>query len=614
MDKQTIIGFVLIALVLVIWIYVNPVKEPVKEQNSNKKVMTSDTLTRNDNYRVIQTNKSDDQGTSDTSLQSGNKNFLKYGKWFENASTGVESIISVKTDLYSAEFTSFGGGIRKFTLNEFFTWNKKPVQMIDWTQHSDVNLIFGTSDGKLIDTKNFYFATKNIQNGNQLKLIDTSVFVVQYILPIINDSVYIVKSFKLRNGSYKVDCEIELHNLGNVIANYEYQVSISSPSLTEANSVDEAGYSHAFVNIDSKVEMLDASKSDEAVRQNYLGQLHWIAIRNKYFMNAIIPKSEQITSGAYIEGMHKSLPDEGQRKNYSASIKVKYDGRPVEKSSFILYLGPIEYNILKDVHDGLEKTMDLGWSWLVRPISEYFMLPLFNFLHTFIPNYGVVIIIFSIIIKIILHPLTKSSMDSMRKMQQLQPIMTELKEKYKDDSQKMNTETMKLYKDYGINPLGGCLPLLLQMPILYALFKIFGSTIQLRQASFVLWIQDLSIPDTILHLPFKFPIFGFTQVSGLALLMGITMFIQQKQSVKDPRQKSMIYMMPVLFTLMFNGFPSGLNLYYFMFNILSIGQQYFLTKKTKDVPLQKVKKKSNKKSWSERSLAALQQKTKNRMK
>ena len=173
---------------------------------------------------------------------------------------------------------------------------------------------------------------------------------------------------------------------------------------------------------------------------------------------------------------------------------------------------------------------------------------------------------------------------------------------------------MKLYKDYGINPLGGCLPLLLQMPILYALFKIFGSTIQLRQASFVLWIQDLSIPDTILHLPFKFPVFGFTQVSGLAFLMGITMFIQQKQSVKDPRQKSMIYMMPILFTLMFNGFPSGLNLYYFMFNILSIGQQYLLTKKTKDVPLQKVKKKTNKQSWSERSLAALQQKTKNKVK
>jgi YidC/Oxa1 family membrane protein insertase len=216
------------------------------------------------------------------------------------------------------------------------------------------------------------------------------------------------------------------------------------------------------------------------------------------------------------------------------------------------------------------------------------MIPLLEFLRSFIPNYGIVIIVFSIIIKLLLHPLSKTSLRSMQKMQQLQPMIEEVKTKYKDDPQKMNKAVMNLYKEYGVNPAGGCLPLLLQMPILYALWTVFSSAIQLRQASFVLWITDLSIPDVAVTLPFAIPIFNITDVSGLALMMGITMFIQQKMTIKDPRQKMMVYMMPILLTLLFNFFPSGLNLYYFMFNLLSIVQQVYITRKHKDEPLRKV--------------------------
>ncbi|MBI5473595.1 MAG: membrane protein insertase YidC, partial [Ignavibacteriae bacterium] len=205
-----------------------------------------------------------------------------------------------------------------------------------------------------------------------------------------------------------------------------------------------------------------------------------------------------------------------------------------------------------------------------------------------ISNWGLVIIVFSIIIKVALHPLTKTSMNSMRKMQKLQPMMTEIREKHKDNPDQMNRAIMNLYKDYGINPAGGCLPLLLQMPILYALYNVFASTIQLRQASFVGWIGDLSIPDTIVHLPLTIPLVGISQISGLALAMCITMFIQQKQTVTDPRQKAMIWMMPIMMMLIFNNLPSGLNLYYFVFNLLSIGQQYFVNKTHKDEPLRKV--------------------------
>lgn len=188
-------------------------------------------------------------------------------------------------------------------------------------------------------------------------------------------------------------------------------------------------------------------------------------------------------------------------------------------------------------------------------------------------------------------------MKSMQKMQALQPMMTEIREKYKDDPQKMNQQVMRLYKEYGVNPAGGCLPLLLQLPILYALWSVFSSAIELRQASFFWWITDLSVPDVITKLPFRIPIFNINEISGLALLMGITMFIQQKMSVKDPRQKMMVWMMPILLTLMFNAFPAGLNLYYFVFNLLSIAQQAWINKKHKGEPLRKVEQKKSSGGW-----------------
>jgi len=150
---------------------------------------------------------------------------------------------------------------------------------------------------------------------------------------------------------------------------------------------------------------------------------------------------------------------------------------------------------------------------------------------------------------------------------------------------------MNLYKEYGVNPAGGCLPLLLQMPILYALYSVFRGAIELRQANFIGWITDLSIPDVIYRLPYKLPLIGIQNVSGIALLMGITMFFQTKMTTTNPQQKAMVWMMPIMMTLLFNGFPSGLNLYYAVFNILSIGQQLLINKQHDDEPLRKVEKK-----------------------
>ena len=198
----------------------------------------------------------------------------------------------------------------------------------------------------------------------------------------------------------------------------------------------------------------------------------------------------------------------------------------------------------------------------------------------------------------------------MKKMQLLQPKITEMKEKFKDDPQKVQKETMKLYQTYGINPAGGCFPMLLQMPIFIALWGLFQAAIELRQQPFIFWIKDLSVPDVIYDLGFKLPIFGIQEISGLALLMGITTFVQQKMTMKDPKQQALVYMMPIMLTILFMTFPSGLNLYYFMFNVFSIGQQYYINHKQSDVVLEPVDPSKRKKGFMQKLMDAAEQQSK----
>ena len=210
--------------------------------------------------------------------------------------------------------------------------------------------------------------------------------------------------------------------------------------------------------------------------------------------------------------------------------------------------------------------------------------------------------------KLLLYPLSISQVRSTQKMQLLAPEIAKIREKYKDDQVTQQQETMRLYSEYGINPAGGCLPMLLQMPILYALWSVLSNSIQLRQANFFGWIHDLSVPDVILDLGFRIPLFQIDKFSGLALLMGATLFIQQKMSVTDPRQKAMVYMMPVMFTLMFSSFPAGLNLYYFTFNLLGIVQQVYVSKFSKNkLTLEDLRNMPRKEGWLQKKMREAQE-------
>jgi YidC/Oxa1 family membrane protein insertase len=247
-----------------------------------------------------------------------------------------------------------------------------------------------------------------------------------------------------------------------------------------------------------------------------------------------------------------------------------------------MYMGPIDFDVLKSLGRGLEKNVDLGHKYF-RPVSGAVLWSLLK-LHKVIPNYGLVIIVLSIFTKVLFYRLTHKSFKSMRDMQALQPRLQALKEKYKNDRQKISQETMKLYKEAGVNPLGGCLPMLLQMPVFIALFNVLRNTIELRQAPFVGWINDLSQQDVLFRLPVALPILG-SAVSVLPIAMGASMLLQSRigGSIAGPessaaQSKMLQYMLPIVFTVLFYSMPSGLVIYWIVNTVLSVGQQYYINK------------------------------------
>jgi YidC/Oxa1 family membrane protein insertase len=580
MDKQATVGFILIGIVLVAWMWLQTPRIPPA------------TAPHSDSLHAVMQDTAVHPAAPAPAPQDTATQEEAPSRFFASRVQGRERVVTIKTDLYTAQLTTRGGLLHTWELRKFLSWDKLPVQLVDYKSGGDFSVLFTSSDGKLVNTRSLMFDASG-SVGETVDLTGGGTISIDMVLPMENGG-RIVKRFTFTNGTYEFDVELVFEGAANVISNFEYQVVWEHGlRYAEQNSVDESGFASASALTGGEMVQIDATRPNEPQKLDVNGATSWVATHTKYFVLAILAE-EGKTQGAYLEGHATPAPNNGMVETYAVALKMPYRGGAVESAKFQVYLGPMEYHALRAYGRGLEKTISLGATWIIRPIAEYFMVPLFEFLHSFIANYGLVILVFSIIIKVLLHPLTRTSMRSMRKLQALQPMMNEIREKYKGDAEKMGQAQMNLSKEYGINPASGCLPLLLQMPILFALYQVFRSTIGLRQAGFIWWIKDLSIPDTIVHLPFTVPFFGINQISGITLAMGITMFVQQKMTPADPRNKAMVWLMPLMFTLMFNNLPSGLNLYYFIFNLLSIGQQYLFNRQHKNEPLRKVeaKKKS----------------------
>jgi YidC/Oxa1 family membrane protein insertase len=623
MDKQTTIAFVLIGAVLVLWLYLNSPKSPEQTGKPDTSSINYDTNKINPSVDVKAEKNKNEESENLSKINSSKIDSLSYGQYFKR-SAGNERIITVENDLVKLEMSSRGGDIKKYFLKKYENWyshksdlNKDfyytQVQLIDYTENGGgPDLSFVSADGKAINTANLDFISNAFKS--YYKLTGNDSLVINYTF-IVAGNKYLEKSLIVYGDKYSMKCNLKLVGLNDVIGSNDIDLVWNRGMRSvEQNSVDETLYSNASVFYGGDHVVVDPPKVGEKAEKDFNGTVDWVAVRNKYFAAIIAPQNPSGVDGAYIEGFKSNIENNGLNTYYNIRLMIPFNSSDFELKKFTLYIGPADYNILKTYGHNFDEIVEfgnfLGLKFLIRFISLYLLLPLFNILHSFIPNYGVVIIVFSLIIKLILYPLTKSSFQSMKKMQLLQPKIAELNEKYKDDPQKKSKETMKLYSTYGVNPAGGCLPLLLQMPIFIALWGLLKVAIELRQQPFVFWITDLSRPDNIFTLPFKLPFFGIDQISGLALLMGITTFVQQKMSVKDPKQQSLIYIMPVFLTILFMSFPAGLNLYYFMFNVFSIAQQYYINQKHDGMELVPVKNPKKSKGFMSRMMEAAEQNAK----
>jgi YidC/Oxa1 family membrane protein insertase len=380
------------------------------------------------------------------------------------------------------------------------------------------------------------------------------------------EQIRVEKTYRFFPDSYMVDVSVAVVNLG--------QRSLSGTAKMGLRHLDEGlsgqlGFQGPSGLVNNRLEQVKMKKIHE---QNRLeGQLRWVAIEQLYFMDSLIKKDP-------VEGvMALSYENKVLENQYVIpNIDVPPGGR--QDFDFSLFMGPRSLSVLRSVGNDLDRAIHFGWVDFIAKPCLWFM----NFLYRFIPNYGFAIIILTIITRLLFWPLAQKSYKSMNAMRKLQPLMQEIREKYKNDKAKMNQETMALYRTYKINPLGGCLPMVIQLPVFFALYRMLYQSIELRHAPFIGWINDLSAPDRLFQFGFSIP---FMQepagIPVLTLIMGASMFLQMKMSPApgDPMQAKMMMLMPIVFTFLFINFPSGLVLYWLVSNLVSIGQQYYTLKK-----------------------------------
>ena len=381
-----------------------------------------------------------------------------------------------------------------------------------------------------------------------------------------DDGTILTKTYTFDPDSYLIGLKVVLKNASEKVLKDQLVLSVRKP-LEEDQGYGFVGPS-ALIN--DKLEQVKPKKI--ADQDEYKGKIKWISVEDRYFLSSIIP-------GAEINGSMKLAANDDVVVNQL--VNPMFELSPGEKQAFNFYvfMGPKSMDLLDSLGHDLGKALNFGFFNVIAKPCLWFM----NKIHSVVPNYGIAIILLTLFTKIILWPLGNKSYKSMSEMKKLQPLMTEIREKHKGDKQKMNQELMALYKTYKVNPMGGCLPMVLQIPVFFALYRMLYQAIELRHAPFFFWINDLSAPDRLFDfgfsIPFMEPPYG---IPVLTIIMGATMLLQQKMSPPpgDPTQAKMMMLMPVVFTFIFINFSSGLVLYWLVNNVLSISQQYYVQKKT----------------------------------
>ncbi len=497
------------------------------------------------------------------------------------AQTGEERIITVENDVYVARFSTRGATLVSFELKDYTQFDRKsPVQLVDTTGRGALAIAFTTPNNRLVDTRDLYFAADVDADTVRVTGDGTSITFTARL----GDGV-LRQTYTFEPDSYDVGLQVQKENPQSFVTADGYEL-IWDGGLPFSEGGTEVEKQHTGVYAHSGGELGSVTlASEEHDEQRLNGDISWVSVKNKYFTAAVMPDNPGDARGAELIGdvMGTRNGSRADWKNLIARLDMGAPSGADATDQFHLYLGPVYYYNLASYGRDLYDMVDYGWDffeWMTRPLAKYFFIPVFTFLHGFIPNYGLVIILLAVFVKLLVYPLTKSSYRSMAQMRELQPQLEEIKEKYGDNPQKQQEEMMRIYKETGVNPLGGCLPMFLQYPIIIALYQFLPQSIELRHQGF-LWAEDLSVPDAILHLPFEIPVYG-DYVAGFTLLMGLAMVVQMRvqstPGATGAQAKVLMYLMPAFIFFIFNQFAAALSLYYLVYNVVSAGQQVWINK------------------------------------
>jgi len=643
MDRNTVIGLVLIFAILIGYsIYNSPSKEEKeamqRKQDSIAAVQQriSDSVAKVQAERQIQQEALQQQQQSEPQsgigeTETGNDSIVsnlnrdKYGV-FASSSQGAKKNYTLENDLMKVTLSSEGGKIISVELKEFQTWDSMPLVLFDPEQTNFGFTFF--SNNRIINTNELYFRphiahpdmagrTNIIVSGDE-----STSFAMRLYADSTDDSFnekqYIEYRYSLTGNDYMIGFDVKFEGMKNIIESANYlDLSWNSELKKLEKSVDRFnGPTIYYKYYQDEVDYLSETKDDN---ESLKTKVKWISFKQRFFSSCLI--AEDYFLNAEIETSTKEDTSNRYLKSMASVIGVGFSDAEKTKIPLKFYFGPNKFKTLKKYDLDLERQIPMGWSFfLMAWINRYAVIPVFDFLGSFGWNYGIIILILTLLLKLVLFPIAYKSYMSSARMRVLKPEIDEIGKKYpkKEDSMKKQQAVMALYKQAGVNPMAGCIPMLLQFPILIAMFRFFPSSFELRQQSF-LWAQDLSSYDSIFDLPFNIPYYG-DHVSLFTLLMTVSTIMYTRinnemmasSSQQMPGMKTMMYLMPIMFLGLFNNYASGLSYYYLLANLITFGQMFLIRRSINEDKIRRriedhKKKPVKKSSWQKRLEQAAKQ-------
>ena len=559
-DIQSIIGFILIGGILLWMLYNN-----TPEETETKDPATTEQVETTSQEAVTPENDQEKRqvGNDSTALADAQRRLGAFG-YSETLASAQGGVTTISNDVLELKVSNKGGYIEEARLKNYKTYDSLPVHLIK-DDNASLNMKFSTTDGRTLNTENLYFEPELTEtNGNQVLSMKLKV----------SEDEFLEYRYAMRPGEYMLDFSVRSQGLTGVLNSSETPVMDwklkgyrHAKSISYENRYTDLIYEHEDGD-DSSLSSGDDEEED----------VSYIAYRQHFFTSILLTDTPFETSKFEVENLvDDEEVDTVFTKTFASSIPLELKAGELNYN-MNWYYGPSDYKILNDYDRNLDEIIPLGWG-IFGWINKYLFIPFFAFLAGVLPSYGLAIIAMTIVVRIVLSPVTYKSYLSQAKMKILRPEINELNEKYKDNAMKKQQETMKLYSKAGASPMSGCLPALMQIPVFYALFQFFPSAFQLRQKSF-LWADDLSSYDVIAELPFHIPFYG-DHVSLFPILASVAIFIymmmttgqsmQANQQPGMPNMKFLMYLSPLVMLIFFNNYASGLSLYYFTSNLITIG-------------------------------------------